>query len=129
MPVRTKHVSERATESDGTRVLVDRLWPRGRTKASAPLDQWCRESAPSTELRQWFGHDPAKWVEFQRRYRRELAANRTAVSELRALAKAGNAHSLGRVFRGPLPQLAGQFGGQVPGDRSRAMNSGSSDAR
>ena len=89
MPIRTKHVSEKATKSDGIRVLVDRLWPRGRTKASVPLDQWCREVAPSTELRQWFGHDPAKWEEFQRRYARELTANRTVVRELRAIAKAG----------------------------------------
>jgi uncharacterized protein YeaO (DUF488 family) len=58
---------------DGYRVLVDRVWPRGRTKAELRLDQWARDLGPSTELRRWFGHDPAKWPEFQRRYEAELA--------------------------------------------------------
>ncbi|MFV0309700.1 MAG: DUF488 domain-containing protein [Desertimonas sp.] len=58
---------------DGYRVLVDRVWPRGRSKAVLRLDEWCRVVAPSTELRRWFGHDPARWEEFQVRYRAELA--------------------------------------------------------
>lgn len=85
MPFRVKHVSEPAEPADGTRVLVDRLWPRGRTKASLPHDQWLKEIAPSTELRQWFQHDPAKWTEFRRRYARELAGNRAMVARLKAL--------------------------------------------
>ena len=89
MSVRVKHVSEEASPSDGTRVLVDRLWPRGRTKASLPLDRWCRDIAPSTELRQWFKHDPDKWEEFQRRYRRELTAHAVLVGELVAIAETG----------------------------------------
>lgn len=89
MVIRTKHVSEPATAADGTRVLVDRLWPRGRTKASLPIDYWHREIAPSTTLRQWFQHDPDKWVEFQRRYRQELATNQPAMSQLLAFAGRG----------------------------------------
>lgn len=89
MSIRIKHVSQGASPSDGTRVLVDRLWPRGRTKASLPLDRWCREIAPSTELRQWFRHDPRKWREFQRRYRRELAADRVVLRALVAIADRG----------------------------------------
>jgi uncharacterized protein YeaO (DUF488 family) len=64
---------EPAGESDGYRVLEDRLWPRGVSKEKARLDTWMKEIAPSTALRRWFGHDPARWEEFQRRYRAELA--------------------------------------------------------
>ncbi len=63
------------TNVDGTRILVDRLWPRGLTKAKAALDLWLKEIAPSTELRKWFGHDPNKWTEFKNRYRAELKKN------------------------------------------------------
>lgn len=62
------------TATDGYRVLVDRVWPRGRTKEHLRLDTWARDLGPSTTLRKWFGHDPTRWPEFQRRYRRELAA-------------------------------------------------------
>lgn len=74
--------------SDGTRVLVDRLWPRGLTKAKADLDEWCKQVAPSTELRKWCGHDPARFEEFTGRYRIELRQpERTGVvSHLRDLA-------------------------------------------
>jgi uncharacterized protein YeaO (DUF488 family) len=65
---------EEPSENDGYRVLVDRLWPRGRSKGSLKLDQWARELAPTDELRQWFGHDPQHWTVFQQRYRSELAA-------------------------------------------------------
>jgi uncharacterized protein YeaO (DUF488 family) len=71
--VRIKRAYEPADENDGYRVLVDRLWPRGVSKEKAHLDAWMKEIAPSTELRRWFGHDPARWDEFERRYRSELA--------------------------------------------------------
>lgn len=70
--IQTKRVYEPAAESDGQRFLVERLWPRGVRKTALPLTGWCREAAPSHELRKWFSHDPAKWREFQRRYRAEL---------------------------------------------------------
>lgn len=63
---------EDSEEQDGARVLVDRIWPRGMTKAKAALDEWCKDVAPSTELRKWYSHDPAKFSEFTRRYRVEL---------------------------------------------------------
>ncbi len=72
--VRIKRAYEPADDSDGYRVLVDRLWPRGVSKAKAQLDTWMKDIAPSTELRRWFGHDPARWDEFERRYQAELAA-------------------------------------------------------
>lgn len=68
-----KRAYEPADEGDGYRVLVDRLWPRGVSKDKAHLDAWMKDIAPSTELRRWFGHDPARWDEFERRYRAELA--------------------------------------------------------
>jgi uncharacterized protein YeaO (DUF488 family) len=67
-----KRAYDRASSSDGKRFLVERLWPRGIKKASLPLDGWLKDIAPSTELRKWFSHDPAKWKEFQQRYRAEL---------------------------------------------------------
>ena len=70
--VRLKRVYEPAAPEDGVRVLVDRLWPRGLRKADAPIDRWMKDIAPSTQLRQWFGHDPERWPEFRRRYTREL---------------------------------------------------------
>ena len=86
MSISLKRAYEPATEADGMRVLVDRLWPRGITKAKAAIDLWVKDLAPSTELRKWFGHDPEKWDEFQERYRAELSAN-PALSELRALSR------------------------------------------
>lgn len=70
--IQLKRAYEAAARKDGRRFLVERLWPRGVKKTSLPLDAWLKEIAPSTELRQWFGHDPKKWNEFQRRYRAEL---------------------------------------------------------
>ena len=70
--IRLKRVREAATKSDGVRILAERLWPRGVKKAELRLDDWLKEAAPSTGLRKWFNHDPAKWAEFQRRYRAEL---------------------------------------------------------
>ncbi len=69
-----KHMHEPAVESDGYRVLAERLWPRGVSKAKAKFDAWEKEVAPSNELRHWYDHDPDKWAEFQTRYERELAA-------------------------------------------------------
>ncbi len=70
--VRIGRVYEARTGEDGTRVLVDRLWPRGLTKDRADLDEWCKQIAPSADLRRWYGHDPDRFAEFARRYRAEL---------------------------------------------------------
>jgi uncharacterized protein YeaO (DUF488 family) len=76
-------------KGDGQRVLVDRLWPRGVSKRDAAVDVWLKEIAPSAELRKWFGHDPAKWGEFRKRYRAELADNDEPIAQLRALIEEG----------------------------------------
>lgn len=83
MSLKLKRVYDPPATSDGTRILVDRLWPRGLTKEKAAIDLWLKEIAPSTELRKWFGHDPEKWTEFSRRYRAELKANPEQVAALR----------------------------------------------
>ncbi len=83
--IRVKRVYETPEKDDGARVLVDRLWPRGLKMERAALSLWLKEIAPSSELRQWFGHDPARWAEFVRRYRAELAHNEMAVAELTKL--------------------------------------------
>lgn len=80
-----KRVYEPRSPRDGVRVLVDRLWPRGLSKADAGVDHWMRDIAPSTDLRRWFGHDPDRWQEFRRRYRAELAEKAELVDELRGL--------------------------------------------
>lgn len=82
--VKVKRIYEAPEPTDGARVFVDRLWARGLTKEKAALDLWLKEVAPSTELRKWFSHDPAKWEEFQERYRAELEANTEAIARLRA---------------------------------------------
>jgi uncharacterized protein YeaO (DUF488 family) len=87
--VRIKRAYEPPARGDGTRVLVDRLWPRGVSKADAGITQWMKDVAPSSELRKWFGHDPARWEEFRRRYRAELAARKALVAQLRELARKG----------------------------------------
>ncbi len=84
-----KRAYEQPAAGDGTRVLVDRLWPRGVTKQAAAIDLWVKEIAPSTELRKWFGHDPARWAEFRKRYAAELHRNDAKLAELRGLAKDG----------------------------------------
>ena len=88
-PIRLKRAYDRPAKSDGARVLVDRLWPRGVSKAEAKLDLWLKEIAPSTELRKWFGHDPARWSEFQRRYADELKQRPDKIAELQRLAERG----------------------------------------
>lgn len=87
--LRLKRAYEAPAADDGTRVLVDRLWPRGLSKEKAALDRWERDVAPSTALRQWFGHEPARWEEFGRRYRAELKAQTALLDELRRLARKG----------------------------------------
>lgn len=83
MSVRIKRAYEAAEPSDGYRVLVDRIWPRGVSREDARLDEWARELAPSSELRKWFGHDPERFVEFRRRYLAELRQESEKVAELR----------------------------------------------
>ncbi len=85
MNVKLKRIYDDAETSDGVRILVDRLWPRGISKAKARVDQWLKELAPSTELRKWFAHDPKKWPAFQKKYRAELK-NNPLVFELQHLA-------------------------------------------
>ena len=82
--VRVKRVYEPAERGDGRRVLIDRLWPRGLAKDAVPLDWWCKDLAPSAELRKWYGHDPDKFAEFAERYRAELAGATDALDDLRS---------------------------------------------
>jgi uncharacterized protein YeaO (DUF488 family) len=89
MDVRLKRAYDPAEPRDGYRVLVDRLWPRGVSKERARLDEWARELAPSAELRTWFGHDPERFAEFERRYRAELTAHEEKLDELRCRAREG----------------------------------------
>jgi uncharacterized protein YeaO (DUF488 family) len=81
--IAVKRVYDPPARSDGFRVLVDRLWPRGLSKRKARVDLWLRDLAPSNALRKWFGHDPEKWPEFARRYKTELQKNKEALAELR----------------------------------------------
>lgn len=89
MPVNLKRVYLKPSPDDGARVLVDRLWPRGISKAKAKLDAWLKEIAPSNELRKWFGHDPARWETFQRRYHAELDAQPDQVRAIEDLVRSG----------------------------------------
>ncbi|HEX5136351.1 MAG TPA: DUF488 domain-containing protein [Planctomycetota bacterium] len=85
--IRLKRVYEPASRTDGTRILVDRLWPRGLTKERAAVDLWLKDVAPSTGLRKWFGHAPGRWKEFQARYRRELRGKKDLLERLRRRSK------------------------------------------
>ena len=87
--VRVRRVYEEPDARDGARVLVDRVWPRGLTKAKAALDEWCKDIAPSTELRKWYNHDPDRFEDFGRRYRTELKDTQRAdaLAHLRGIAK------------------------------------------
>ncbi|MCL4398089.1 DUF488 family protein [Patescibacteria group bacterium] len=82
MDIRVKRVYEPPEESDGRRILVDRLWPRGLTKQKAKVDLWLKDLGPSTPLRQWFNHEPAKWDEFQKRYREELKGKKDLLNRI-----------------------------------------------
>jgi uncharacterized protein YeaO (DUF488 family) len=89
--IRARRVYDDPSPTDGTRVLVDRVWPRGLARDRARIDEWLKTVAPSTELRRWYGHDPGRFQEFRRRYRAELAEpeRREAVRHLRELARSG----------------------------------------
>jgi len=90
--LRVKRVYESKEAGDGTRILVDRLWPRGLRSEQAALDEWMKDVAPSDELRKWFAHDPAKWTEFKRKYTQGLAAPEKAalLKRIAKLAESGN---------------------------------------
>lgn len=85
--IQLKRVYEKPFRKDGLRILVDRLWPRGLTKERAAVNLWLKDVAPSTELRKWFDHDPAKWKEFQVRYRKELREKKDALKLLKEKSK------------------------------------------
>jgi uncharacterized protein YeaO (DUF488 family) len=89
MKVAIKRVYQEPSDEDGTRVLVDRLWPRGLTKQKANVDLWLKDIAPSTELRKWFSHDPAKWAAFRERYAIELKSKTALLEQLKKLSKEG----------------------------------------
>ncbi len=92
MSIRIKRAYEDAAKNDGYRVLIDRIWPRGVSKDEARLDDWIKALAPSTELRKWFGHDPDRWDEFRKRYRKELKGSdeaQQALDDLRKRARRG----------------------------------------
>ncbi|MEI9986002.1 MAG: DUF488 domain-containing protein [Aliidongia sp.] len=89
LEIRLKRAYEPAAAEDGARVLVDRLWPRGLRKEDLALDAWLKYVAPSTELRRWFGHDPARWDEFRQRYRAELQERPGVLDALRERARQG----------------------------------------
>ena len=85
--IQLKRVYDPPKKTDGARVLVDRLWPRGLTKARAAIKLWIKDLAPSPELRKWFGHDPTKWKQFQSRYRKELRGKKADLELLRQMSK------------------------------------------
>ncbi len=87
--LKLKRAYDPPAAGDGKRILIDRLWPRGVKKADAAIDEWMKEIAPSAALRKWFGHDPARWPEFHRRYRKELDRHSEQLDRLRALARQG----------------------------------------
>ncbi len=87
--IKTKRVYERPSREDGTRILVDRLWPRGISKDAAKVDEWMREIGPSDKLRKWFGHDPKKWDGFRRRYVEELKQKSDLTNRLSLISKKG----------------------------------------
>jgi len=89
LDIRLKRAYEPASPTDGYRVLIDRLWPRGISKEQAKLDEWEKELAPSTELRKWFGHEPSRFDEFRRRYIDQLRGERSRLSALRRRAREG----------------------------------------
>lgn len=86
MRIAIKRIYEEPVPGDGARILVDRLWPRGVSKERAKLDLWLKDIAPSAELREWFGHDPKKWIGFQKKYKIELANNEEPVAALKKIA-------------------------------------------
>ncbi|MGI9451091.1 MAG: DUF488 domain-containing protein [Geminicoccaceae bacterium] len=87
LPIRIERIYEPPDQSDGHRILVDRIWPRGVSKEEASVDAWLKEIAPSSELRQWFGHDASRWQEFKRRYFIELDARQDLIAEILSLTR------------------------------------------
>ena len=87
--IRLKRAYQDAESSDGVRILVDRLWPRGVTKKAAAIDHWLKEVAPSPELRKWFGHQPQRWSQFRERYSAELDEKQQQLAELQAICEKG----------------------------------------
>ena len=85
LEISLKRAYEPPAKTDGLRILVERLWPRGLTKEKAAIDHWVKDLAPSPALRSWYGHQPARWLDFQRRYGEELAGQQAALGELKAL--------------------------------------------
>lgn len=106
--VKVRRIYDSVTPEDGTRVLVDRIWPRGVSKSRAHLDEWCKDIAPSTELRKWYSHDPALFDEFTRRYRDELAQSTraAALAHLCDLAKKQSLTLLTATKRADLSEAA-----------------------
>ena len=106
--VRVRRVYEAPESDDGARVLVDRIWPRGLTKAKAALDEWCKHVAPSDELGKWYGHDPGRFEEFGRRYGLQLQGPRQAgaLAHLRELAKDGRLTLLTATSRPEISEAA-----------------------
>jgi uncharacterized protein YeaO (DUF488 family) len=120
--VRVKRAYEPAAASDGYRVLVDRLWPRGVSRERARLDEWDRELSPSTELRKWFGHRPDRFEEFRRRYLDELSEHRDRIAELRRRAREGTltlVHSARDTQHNDAVVLATAIRRGLPGARKR----------
>lgn len=140
MDVRLKRAYEPVRVSDGHRVLVDRLWPRGVSRERARLDDWERELSPSVELRRWFGHEPGRFVEFRRRYIEELRGQRPRLTELRRRARDGtltlvyaagdtehnDAVVLAEVLRRGLPKSAQRRDCHDVSTREDALETGSS---
>lgn len=87
--IRLKRAYEPLSEDDGTRILVERLWPRGVSKEKAAIDLWLKEIAPSPELRKWYGHETSRWDEFRKRYRAEITVNDEVLSDLKRRLKEG----------------------------------------
>lgn len=87
MKISLKRIYDAPSSKDGTRVLVDRIWPRGIAKDAAQIDEWLKDIAPTAALRKWFAHDPEKWPDFKKRYFKELAANDEPVRRLKAIIK------------------------------------------
>ena len=85
--LKLKRIYEKPEKDDGYRILIDHLWPRGISKEKAKIDIWLKEIAPSNELRQWFNHDPKKWLEFQKRYKEELKSKKETIAELKDIIK------------------------------------------
>lgn len=98
MKLELKRAYDSPAASDGMRVLVDRLWPRGLSKATGRIDVWAKDIAPSADLRRWYGHEPEKWPEFRRRYQEELKANAGALTELAARVADSGADTITLLF-------------------------------